>query len=127
MSDRTKELLGIDAAPIIRAAQRQIAEATKMARRIAEVDAREGRPETSLTVDCMLFERPDGTWRLETIKEPWDGCGEVKIVDDERFLVSELKYELARRMLENRVCGLECARELAAKAVVMIHGRVAAK
>jgi len=122
-SDRTDDLIGWDSARVIREAQRQITEARKLGRRMAEVD--DPTQDVKMTVNCMAFEEANGQWRLETIgDELWKGCGTVKVRDREAFLVAEMRYELARRLLEHRVCGTEAARKVAAEAIVLIQGRV---
>jgi len=123
MSDRKDALVGIDAAAMIRQAQREIAEAHRLGQRQLEVDG--PAREQKLTLDTMVF-RDGSRWRMETIKEALPGLGQVTVYDaEERFLVSEMRWALASQLLGNRVVGTEdVARHIASNAVVLIHGRV---
>jgi hypothetical protein len=121
--ERKNALVGVDAAPMIRQAQREIAEGRRQILRQIEVDG--PRAQTKLTLDCMSFKEPNGVFRLETIKEPFDGCGNIVVRErNERFLAAEMRWALVAKMVENRWCNEASARTQASNAVILIHGSV---
>ncbi len=119
--DRKSALVGINAGPLIRQAQREIAEGRREALRRIEVDG--PRAETKLTVDCVTFKEPNGVFRLETINEPWPGSGTIVVRErNQRFLASEMRWALVQKMVETRWASEESARKQAANAAILIHG-----
>jgi len=121
--DKEKLLTGWDAAKYIREAQKEIVQQVKDGKRRAEVDG--PIREQKLTVDTMIFKVGDG-WKIETIKEALPALGTVTAYDrDERFLVTELRWQLANQLLETRAVGKpEDARYIAQNAVILVHGRI---
>lgn len=120
--DKSENLVGWDAARYIREAQKQIAQAAVDGKRRAEVDG--PIREQKLVVDTMIFKVGDG-WKIETIKEATPALGTVTAYDrEEKFLVAELRWQLARQLVENRVCREDDARYIAQNAAILIHGRV---
>jgi hypothetical protein len=93
-------LIGIDAAPIIRQAAKEIWE---QAQRQTPKQAPIYEP--IVEVGYLVFEQPDGKWRAETLKEPAPGAGIVKVVEaDERFLLAELKAKMCDVLIQYGVC-----------------------
>ena len=123
IEERKDALVGWDAARVIRQAQQEVAQGRREALRRIEVDG--PRAETKLTVDCLTFREQDGSFRLETMTEPWPGAGTIAVRErNERFLAAEMRWALAAKMVESRWCNEESARTQATNAVILIHGSI---
>lgn len=124
MTDKTQNLIGIDAAPLMRKALQELRTLYKTERLKAERDKPE--KELVLEVPCMAFETYDGQWRLETIGR-FVECqdGDIKVTErTERLAEAELRYQLMHYLVSWRWCNPNDARKFAARAKINIHARV---
>lgn len=120
-----KNLEGIDAAPHIRGMGRELAAIRAEGRRKAEIDGVEQTTDI-LDVDVMAFETPEGKWRVETINQVFPTqAGTISWTDrNERLAIAEFRMQLAKEMVNSRFCRQDAAKSVAAKANIVVQGRV---
>lgn len=122
--DRTQNLVGIDAAPQIRAAQKELADMVREGRRRTEVDGVRDT-ETPMAIDVLVFEEARG-WRMETLRDPFPGADGPIVVREveERMLGAEMRFRVAEYMVGRRYADARRARAAVGKATLTVHGRV---
>lgn len=124
--EREANLIGWDAAKVIRQAQKELADLSDHARRVVEVDGPRN-DETPLVAHVMVFEEASA-WRMETIQNVFPGQDKPIVVrvprTNENWLLPEFRWAVKCHMIVCKFCREPEAHKHAQRLQVMIHGRL---